>query len=446
MNLTLQVLTYKGAPIAQPLNASFDEKGGTIGRKAGNTLVLADPESFISGHHAQISFQGGSFYIQDTSKNGTHLVHEQLTLNNELHQLADNSLIRIGEYELVANYQTSDMESAVPESVSDPFGFSSSGPFGVGNSPFAVTQDEITPFQQMGFGEELISSPFNDSFVPPPPLSAGEPPKDIGELLKGLDALSAIGGELPLSPFQGMPDPIQAERDLPEAKPNQIETPIPVLAEPASAFPETPKPFSVAKSADAVSDTVTDGKHLFLCFMEGAGIHEKAFLAPEQWPEAMRTAGLLFRSLTEGLMEVLRARAEMKSEFRVAVTTIKSFDNNPLKFNPDVESVLKLMLMPGNPAFIDPKTAVDEAYNDISSHQIAMTAGIQASLVAILKRFDPELLEKSLGEGIVFQKKAKCWEQYCEAYPQQKKMAQENFFGEEFADAYEMQMKLLTRR
>ncbi|MDT4330355.1 type VI secretion system-associated FHA domain protein TagH [Methylomonas sp. MED-D] len=450
MNLTLQVLTYKGVPIAQPLNAEFDEKGGTIGRKPGNTLVLVDPESFISGHHANISFQANCFYIQDASKNGTHLVNEGLTLNNELHLLPDNSLIRIGEYELIANYRVSEpITSPVTENTSGAFEFSMPGPFSADNSPFAAVQDDIAPFQKNAFAEELISSTFNDSFTPPPALSVGDAPKDIGDLLKGLDALAKSSDESELSPFQSAPDfCIDAPREIPEIKQFEVEAPKSSVAQPSPSFPEAPKPFTVAKSADedAVYGTATDTKHLLSCFLEGAGVHEAAFSTPEQWPEVMRTAGILFRSLTVGLMDVLRARAEMKSEFRVSVTTIKSFDNNPLKFNPDVESVLKLMLMPGNPAFIDPKSAVDEAYNDISSHQMAMTAGIQASLVAILKRFDPDLFEKSLGEGIVFQKKAKCWDQYCEAYPHLTKSAQEDFFGEEFANAYEMQMKLLMRR
>ena len=65
----------------------------------------------------------------------------------------------------------------------------------------------------------------------------------------------------------------------------------------------------------------------------------------------MSAAGALFRNLVEGLMDVLRARAEMKSEFRVSVTTLRSNENNPLKFNPDVDSVLKLLTWPAKPRF-----------------------------------------------------------------------------------------------
>lgn len=180
-------------------------------------------------------------------------------------------------------------------------------------------------------------------------------------------------------------------------------------------------------------------------FLEGAGIKDLGFLPPEQRLEAMSLAGALFRNMVEGLMEVLRSRAEMKSELRVAFTTIRSIDNNPLKFNPDVDSVIKSMLAPGSSAYIKPRDALDEAFRDIKLHQSAMTAGVQASLAEVLQRFDPTCIERFFEEGVVFQKKAKCWELYCEKYPELKASAMADFFGEEFAVAYEKQIRLLDR-
>jgi type VI secretion system FHA domain protein len=180
-------------------------------------------------------------------------------------------------------------------------------------------------------------------------------------------------------------------------------------------------------------------------FLAGAGIGELSGVPAEQWPALMRTSGALLRSMVDGLMQVLRARAELKSQFRVSVTTMRSVDNNPLKFTPSVDDAMKLMLAPTNPGFLPPQTAVSEGFRDIMNHQIAMTAGIQAALAEILVRFDPQLIEKNHVEGVLFQKKAKCWEYYVEEYPQLKALAQEEFFGDAFADAYEKQMLLLNR-
>jgi len=180
-------------------------------------------------------------------------------------------------------------------------------------------------------------------------------------------------------------------------------------------------------------------------FLAGAGISDPNFIAPEQWPDLMRTSGELLRNMVEGLMRVLRARAELKSQFRVAVTTMRPVDNNPLKFTPNADDAMRLILSPTNPGFLPPQQAVSEGFNDIMNHQIAMTAGIQAALADILRSFDPQLIEKTQGEGLLFQKKAKCWEYYVEKYPKLKAIAQEEFFGEAFADAYEKQMMLLSR-
>jgi type VI secretion system FHA domain protein len=180
-------------------------------------------------------------------------------------------------------------------------------------------------------------------------------------------------------------------------------------------------------------------------FLAGAGINDPGFLPAEQWPMLMKTSGELLRSMVEGLMLVLRARAELKSQFRVSVTTMRSVDNNPLKFTPNVDDAMKLMLAPTNPGFLPPKEAVNGGFRDIMNHQMAMTAGIQAALGEILHGFDPELIEKSQGEGLLFQKKAKCWEVYANKYPQLKAAAQEDFFGDAFAEAYEKQMLLLSR-
>jgi type VI secretion system FHA domain protein len=49
----------------------FAEDGGSIGRAADNTWEL--PDSKISRWHAVISFQDGTFFIEDLSRNGVCL-------------------------------------------------------------------------------------------------------------------------------------------------------------------------------------------------------------------------------------------------------------------------------------------------------------------------------------------------------------------------------------
>ena len=51
----------------------FDERGGTIGRKAGNNWVLPDPELWVSGQHAIIRYMNSMFSLEDVSTNGTYI-------------------------------------------------------------------------------------------------------------------------------------------------------------------------------------------------------------------------------------------------------------------------------------------------------------------------------------------------------------------------------------
>ena len=91
------------------------------------------------------------------------------------------------------------------------------------------------------------------------------------------------------------------------------------------------------------------------------------------------------------------------------------------------------------------KTAIDEGFNDLLNHQLAMQAGIQASLTEILKQFDPATIEKQFSEGLVLQKKSKCWEKYTQVHEGLAETAVDDFFGDAFSDAYEQQMRVLKK-
>jgi type VI secretion system FHA domain protein len=70
VRLILRILS----PVLPPEAASshvFDEAGGSIGRAADNTWEL--PDTKVSRWHAVISFEGGTFFIEDMSRNGVCL-------------------------------------------------------------------------------------------------------------------------------------------------------------------------------------------------------------------------------------------------------------------------------------------------------------------------------------------------------------------------------------
>lgn len=442
MPIRLTVISYKGSALPQALSAEFGQQGGKIGRKADNTLVLADPEQYLSGHHARISFENGQYCLNDTSTNGSYLVNADINLNNTSAILQDQEIVRMGDYELKVDFMDDLFTPSAPVLDVEPLFANSSAP----------TVDEIGPFSTTASTSqktEFVQSPpvsvFHDSFVIPPVLDMPEKPDDKPGWLHDLDKLSQTASGTDHSIVPPGFTASSAEAVLTTSDRTSIEDFSPAIESASSANESAQK--SVIAGVPQFSATMPALDNEIVCaFLQGAGIQDASFLTPDQWLSAMASAGELFRCLIQGIMEVLRARAEMKSEFRVSVTTIRAMDNNPLKFNPDVESVLKLMLGPHNPAFMPANQAVSEAVSDVKQHQLAMTAGIQASLAAILSRFSPENIEKGLGEGLVLQKKARCWERYIEKYPHMKSLAMEEFFGDAFVEAYEKQMRLLERR
>jgi type VI secretion system protein len=517
MTLIVKVISYKGMPLAEEISAQFDEQGGSIGRSPDNRLVLPDPEKYISRLHATIQYQGGQYFIQDSSAAGTYLEQKGQLLEQARAVLTDGERLRIGEYELlVAIVESTPVFSQPYAEPVRQLDFAASGaldgPFGAPPSPTPAAD-----FQK-SFIEQPDSSVFHQSFTPPEAQTAPsakpnvQDDLDFGDLLSTLDNLASpaaapspgvsSAASSPLPPdFPELPADFFAEEsqpahgsapvsesgdflsspfssavsDLSPEAPGESVPPFPASPFDVSAEDRRPKPADVQLAAHSVSgalkpesaptanaafeaapnstlrhatepsQNVPSDSELIREFLAGAGIHDAQFLPPDQWPVLLRTSGELLRSMVEGLMCVLRARAELKSQFRVSVTTMRSVDNNPLKFTPNVDDAIRLMLSPTNPGFLTPKEAVSEGFADIMNHQMAMTAGIQAALADILRSFDPELVEKALGDGIQFQRKAKCWDHYTSQYPVLKASAQEDFFSDAFGDAYERQMQLLSR-
>jgi type VI secretion system protein ImpI/type VI secretion system protein len=178
-------------------------------------------------------------------------------------------------------------------------------------------------------------------------------------------------------------------------------------------------------------------------FFKAAGMENVDNLQENDISELMHTLGMILRESINGLMTILRGRSELKSQLRVVMTTFKATENNPLKFSPSAETVLKTFLIDRNPGFLDAVEAIREGFEDIKNHELAVNAGVQVSLLHTLKRFDPDQFEKKLEERFVINKKARCWKEYRQAYRQLIEEALDDFFGKEFVRAYEEQMNKL---
>jgi len=132
---------------------------------------------------------------------------------------------------------------------------------------------------------------------------------------------------------------------------------------------------------------------------------------------------------------------------------IQQRENNPLKFSISADEALLAILRPPGPGYMPAAEAVRQAVDDVKAHQLAVVAGLQVALAALLREFDPENLKQRLEQQrsvlanlMPGAKNAKAWEIYEAFYKEVAAGAEQGFdgpFGREFRSAYEEQLKKL---
>jgi len=169
--------------------------------------------------------------------------------------------------------------------------------------------------------------------------------------------------------------------------------------------------------------------------------------------EQLELIGALLRGAIGGTLELLAARNIAKRELGANPTLLQTRENNPLKFSPDVEAALGHLLGPAQRGFIAPRAAVNDAFDDLRAHEMAVLAGMRGALDAVLARFDPGSLELRLGQKAMWQsllpaaRKSRLWERYAEQYAQILREIEGDFdslFGRAFLQAYQAQLAELA--
>ena len=206
---------------------------------------------------------------------------------------------------------------------------------------------------------------------------------------------------------------------------------IPVLA------PEPPDPGTAALLA-----AFFDGARLTVPTAGAAGERQ------------MRELGQSYRLLLQGVIDLLRARAELKQAFRIKQTQIADTGNNPLKFAANVETALELTGR-ADDGYLGLETAVLDALKDLRVHQSAVTSGLQGALLAAVQPFEPDgIRERIESTGGAFGRwlhggtRAACWEEFRRRYDELARDPAgrlQDIFENEFRSVYEHQEARLNR-
>ena len=220
--------------------------------------------------------------------------------------------------------------------------------------------------------------------------------------------------------------------------------------EPGGTLAEPVRMPPVMESAPGKHEDPT-AESLWSGFLQGAGIEPSTLPVSPSRP-VLSSIGEMLKIAVGGLQRLIAMRARAKNEMQAEMTMIRQRDNNPLKFSPDEQLALQMLLQPAARGFLGGPAALRAAVTDLQSHQVGMTAGMRAVLEAVLERLAPAKLEslQEKGSALDFlqpaRKRAQLWEAYLREYQSLREEAQDNFqrfFGEVFREAYEAQVRNL---
>jgi type VI secretion system protein len=454
MALCLTITSYHKITPGQCPEKLLENGAISVGRAADNDWVLPDPERLVSSKHCVIQFKDGRYYLTDNSTNGVELVHAGIRLrrgNSE--PLMDGEVIRIGDYEIQARIDSglSIPFAGQPEAHSFEALMANQG--ATPNAPIAGAP---AAFLQGASSHDTLPDLFD--FLGPssvPPVSQPDHVPAQQHDFRPPTPVAPPPAPLPAA-TPGAPGVIPDDWNLFDETPAPVLQPAPVLA-PAPP-PPLPEPLTPSEPVVRPQPVVTaaasaDSDALLQAFLRGAGIEHLRIDAVDAAAQ-MEAIGRSYRLMVEGLIDVLRARSSLKGEFRMQQTTIAPVQNNPLKFAPNADEALLLLLREGNQAFMAPDQAVRDSFDDLRAHQLAVMAGIEAALKHLLKRFEPARLEERLAPAAGLAKlfggsrQAHCWQQFTELYSQISREAEDDFqdlFGREFSRAYEAHSQRIQR-
>ncbi|MGH8143531.1 MAG: type VI secretion system-associated FHA domain protein [Steroidobacteraceae bacterium] len=104
MALRLTVVSDQRDALGRDASIVLGVGGGSIGRAHDNDWVLPDAQCYLSAHHARVQFRNGSYYLLDSSTNGTYVNGGSVPISRRnIYPLRDGDSLRLGQYEISVN-------------------------------------------------------------------------------------------------------------------------------------------------------------------------------------------------------------------------------------------------------------------------------------------------------------------------------------------------------
>ncbi len=316
---------------------------------------------------------------------------------------------------------------------------STNGTF-LNDAPERITQERaIAPGDLIRIGQYEVVVSFEAEVLPEPAPEPVGPENEITfhpsePIPDAPPAEAAVGQQAAEAPAEPVPDNVTVMWDS--------------LAD-INAIDRERGLFGV-KDAEAAPVTGGDAAtvdRLVAAMLEAAAIADSKV---ERSPELLQKAGSLLKRLVAGLLVMVEARARAKAQMGAEMTGLQLEGNNPIKFARSPEQALAQLLMPPEAGFMEADKAVEDAYLDLQSHQVATLRAIPGALRSTLDRFSPGSIRRRaeniglLGRILPGARDAALWRNYEREFVAVKKESDEAFmevFSKEFRKAYERQLR-----
>ena len=349
-----------------------DGEALVIGRSAEADWRIDDPDQYVSRAHCTVSGRCGAFTVTDTSSGGLFVDDARSPLG------AGRPLPPCATACGCASATTSSRRSSPPRRrPSPPAGGRKVGP-------------NVSPRQPRGRArfdaDGFFATPAGSRPAPTPPRPA-RPLRAAAELRRRCPARAtrAAGLRRPLHPRSADTSRLRerpATASFDWGAPAPPATPRPAAGGRlrlgrAGARARAPGTACGAAAGGSRAARRARRRPAVAAFLRGLGLDPAD--APGRRGGADGGLRREYRMMAEGLMQLLRLRAEEKGNARIAQTVVGA-RVNPLKFMPTVDDALAVLIAPPSGGFTDAETSIGGAVRDLAAHHIDTWRGIQAAL------------------------------------------------------------------
>jgi type VI secretion system protein len=431
MAIKLRIISDHYRDLGEQRSRVFGVNGGTIGRAPDNDWILPDPKRVLSGHHCEIEYRSGVFWLKDTSTNGVYVNDgEEPAFTIGPIELQDGDRLRMGDYEVLvsldsridflptpaeqhsaARHIDSNLNSPLDlQSLLSPRDAEHSGSLRMRNAfGMKVSREE----------RKAVATNANGHDEPPqPPHSNDEP---FAEFQASHSASAAAVAATAAAPVGETANGADAPAPPRPATAAAIAAPSPAAGDaraadgaPTADWALKTRQITRQELAEAVArrqgrieqrersvpfhqqaSTWTDLKTALQAFARGAGI-DVAALSPEAQAMLPLLAGQLLREVVVGLTDVLRARPETPA---AAPANGGPVGSNPIRTSSSIEQALQRLFESHGRLYGGPVEALRDVLQDIKEHEAAAQDAARAALRAVLEQVAPTNIADQFEHG-----------------------------------------------